>query len=519
MPRATLTIGQNLDGKVRVARYTGEGGIGSLYDGLMNSKPVTVQAAPGEFIKDPGAFLLFQREAQAAAALGNTHIAEVRATGRAPDGTIFIVTERLKGETLLQRGHVGPGRAAHIACQIADALAAAHGRGLLHRDLDPDLVFLVQNGTDPDFVKLLGFGWNRVLGDDPALRAHAQALGYLLPWWNAPELTRRLPGDPRSDLYSTGALLYTAATGRPPYGGTDINSLYQAIAGGRYAPARSIDPGVPPPLEQAIMIALAQDPAHRYPSAQHMIQTLAPFAQPAQVPALPEPKPARGGPDMEGVAAQMDEIEAKPQSKAIPIAVAGGIAVAVFTVLFAVRSGGTAKPTVGTTTDQPAAKPEATPDKPAPPPDKPAATPDKPAPPPDKPVAAAAPDAAPQVAATAAPDAAPKPAADTPKMTTLTFDVKPPDAVVAVNGKAVTGGTAQYQAGNYKVKVEVHAPGYLPHDEEVAVDKDATVAIELKKEVAATKPPPEKPTATPHKPPPTHEPPPRKPPKKPKIDL
>jgi len=271
-----------------------------------------------------------------------------------------------------------------------------------------------------------------------------------------------------------------------------VNALYRAIAGGRYPPARSVDPQIPPPLEQAMSYALVSDPAQRYPSAEHFIQTLAPLAQPASAAALAALETLRPGVEMEGVAAQMDELEARPQSKALPLAVAGAIAVGVFGVLLLVRSGSTpgpSKPTVGGG---------------------------------DTPVAAAGPDAASTAAAPSAPDGGPKVAsaapdaaatAEAPKMTTLKFDVKPPDARVAVNGKPVTGATTQVQTGDYKVKVEIRAPGYLPHEEEVGAAKDVTLTVELKKEVAATKPPADKPTQP-------KNPPPHKPPvHKPKIDL
>src|SRR5262249_25611426 len=194
--------------------------------------------------------------------------------------------------------------------------------------------------------------------------------------------------------------------------------------------------------------------------------------------------------------AEMDDLEPRPMSKALPVAVGGGLAVAVFGILLAVRSGDVpAKPPVGPT-DTPVEKPT----------DKPPAAAPAPAGAPKAVVTASAPDAAPkQVASAGAPDA-PKAAADTPKQTTLTFAVTPPDAVVKVNGKSVTGGKVSLQTGEYKVKVEVSAPGYLLHDEEVGMAKDATVTVELKKEVAATKPPPPQ---TPKQPkePPVHKPP------------
>jgi len=194
----------------------------------------------------------------------------------------------------------------------------------------------------------------------------------------------------------------------------------------------------------------------------------------------------------------MDETEDRQDrsgSKALPVAVGGGIAVLVFGVMLAVRTNGPApvKPPVATPTD----KVETPTDKPV-----------------DKPVVASATPDAPAAVAAAAPDAAPA-----AKMSTLTFDVKPADAKVTVNGKPLSGGKIQFQTGDYKVKVEVRAPGYQPHDEEISVAGDSTVAVELKKEVAATKPDTTKTTTPTKTPPPDRTPPVHKPPPKKKIDL
>jgi len=177
----------------------------------------------------------------------------------------------------------------------------------------------------------------------------------------------------------------------------------------------------------------------------------------------------------------MDDVEAKP-SRALPLAVMGGIAVAVFGILLVASGGKSKSPPVATNDTPPATdKPVATPptDKPT---DKPA---DKPA---DTPV----------VATNAAPDA-PKPA-EAPKTVTLTINAKPADAKVTVDGKPVTGGKIELPVSDTPVKVAASAIGYEPDEKQASVAKDGTVSFDLKKQVAAvpeTTKPTTKPTSTP----------------------
>ncbi len=190
----------------------------------------------------------------------------------------------------------------------------------------------------------------------------------------------------------------------------------------------------------------------------------------------------------------MEDVEAKP-SRALPLAVMGGIAVAVFGILL-VMSGSKGKSAPIATNDPPTSqppsdKPVATPptdkatDKPT---DKPADTPaDKPA---DKPVATNPPTDTPKTP-------------DTPKTATLTINVKPADAKVTVDGKPVTGGKIELPVSDTPVKVAASATGYEPDEKQASVAKDGTVTFDLKKQVAAvpdTTKPTTKPTSTPTKP-------------------
>ncbi len=547
----TLTAGDLLNGRYRVVRHSGDGGLGGIYEAdAGGGRRVSVEIAHPDMAIDPDALGRFYEEARVP---GGPHVAQVLDAGRAGDGSPYLVLEPLDGQTLAARlatlgGKMPAGRAAHIVKQVLEALGPLHRQGLVHRALAPEHIFLVELEGDPDYVKLLDFGFARLLGEDAAGRARTSILGYPLPHFLAPEQAQGRQPDHRADIYACGVLLYTMITGRLPYEGRDVPSLLQAAAAGRYQPPRAYASDLQPELEQAIGYAMALDPGHRYQSADHLMQTLAPLARPAAVAAggrertlLPSshetPPP---------LAVQMDEITPKSPSKVVPIAVGAGLAVAVLGVLLAVRS--PVSPTPQKDTGEVTAKPSDTTDtadrdeKPADTqPDTPreengekptvattTGTPSTPTEekPTTEPVAAATPDAAPATTATTTttttaaattttPDAAPAtttaaatggtPDAGTkttttttaaveptkPKPAILTFNVTPADATITVDGKPLTArpGKIALLPGGKPVKVSVSAPGYVAFEDQVSVKGDDTLDIQLKKQATATKPP------------------------------
>jgi len=499
MTMPSLPPGQVLDGKFRIVVQIAEGGLGHIFEAehLGTGKRVAVEVAPADLGKSADSLGRFLQEVKAASNLNQEHISVITDMGRTPGGGPFLVaSEAYRGHTLEARlaalgGRLTVGRAAHIVRQILEALGPAHRAGLIHRGLGLKSIFLTHRGTDPDFVKVLDFGWHRVLGDDGVARQGLVPLGVELPWYWSPEQARRTPLDHRSDIFAIGALLYRLVTGQFPFQGSDAATILGTVATGRYVPPRTVNPEVPPPVEQILQYALALDPQYRYQTAEHLAQMLAPMAQPIQAPPPPDPQPAAGAPPPPppgmgggGTAVEPDELPRRGRGKAVPLLVGGVVAVAVFGILMGVRG----RPRAATVdTPQTPTKEEKAP--PPPPPQKDDKAVVVTPPPPRKdvvpdaaPVAkAVVPDAAP-VAKAATPDAAPV----APKLATLLFSINPPEAAdsarIAVNGKPIEGTTVEIEKTD-QIKVDVRASGYQNYSKRIDVPGDGQIIIELKKVV------------------------------------
>jgi len=227
---------------------------------LDRSVAIKVLAEP--YNRDASFVRRFRREALAAARLNHPNIVQVFDSGSDRD-TQFIVMELVEGRTLSNRlqgeGSVAPHEAASIGADVARALAAAHERGVIHRDVKPGNVMLRHDG----FVKVVDFGIARASGT-PTITRSGAVLGsapYL-----SPEQAKGAPGDERSDVYALGCVLYHMLAGRPPFVADDpMAALYQHV-NEPPAPPSSIRP-VPADLEQIVLRCLEKDPSRRFGSA------------------------------------------------------------------------------------------------------------------------------------------------------------------------------------------------------------------------------------------------------------
>jgi eukaryotic-like serine/threonine-protein kinase len=251
----------------------GAGGMASVYRATdrVLGRTVAVKILAPHYADDPGFVARFRREARSAARLNHPAVVQVFDTG-ADGETQYIVMEFVDGRTLADvletQGPLEPERAAEVAAVLAEALAAAHAAGLVHRDVKPANVMITPSGD----VKMMDFGIARATSTE-TLTQTARVLGTAT--YLSPEQAVGNPVDARSDIYSLGVVLYEMLAGQPPFGGdSPIEVAAKHVEQDPLPPSRH-RPDVPAGLEAIAMRALAKDPSDRYQTALEMGSDLA----------------------------------------------------------------------------------------------------------------------------------------------------------------------------------------------------------------------------------------------------
>lgn len=278
---AAQLVGAVFNGRWRLTRLLGEGGMGAVYEaqGVRGEGTRALKVLHPEFIHEPQILERFLAEAETAKSLEHPNVARVFEYATAEDGSPYLVMELLQGNPLtswLDQGNpMPPQQAATIAEGILQALALAHARKVVHRDLKPDNLFLVPDGQGGNVVKVLDFGIAKVM-DAAGGMGNKTKTGVLLgtPGYMSPEQIRNSKGvDPRSDLWSVGIILYEMLTAKEPFPADNEFARLTAVL---------TDPIVP--IEQAapqlaswsgfFQRALAKELEQRFASAAEMSQAL-----------------------------------------------------------------------------------------------------------------------------------------------------------------------------------------------------------------------------------------------------
>jgi serine/threonine-protein kinase len=220
----------------------------------------------------------FEREVRSTAELVHPNTVRVFDYGVTEDGLWYYVMELLQGETIgdhVQRlGPLPPARAVHMVGQAARALAEAHERGIVHRDVKPENLFLTSLGGEHDFVKVIDFGIAKVASGDLKMTDTGSLLG--TPAYMSPEMAMGLSADARSDVYALGAVLYYLLSGKPPFEAENAGALIFAHVNQRVVPpSETLGRLLPPDVEGVVMRALEKDPQARYATAAEMALALA----------------------------------------------------------------------------------------------------------------------------------------------------------------------------------------------------------------------------------------------------
>ncbi len=271
--RALMRVGRVLGGRYELRNLLGCGSAGAVYSALdtAHDARVAVKMLHDGLARSPEHVARFEREARAASSIGHSSVVEVLDVGRDERGSLFMVLELLEGEALffaIEAGRLSTGDIVEIGRQLLGALAAAHARGIVHRDVKPENLFLTREPSGALRLKLLDFGIAKYLHGDGRSSVHTID-GMLIgtPHYMSPQACMGHEADAGADLWAAGAVLYHAFAGDPPFDDDNLGRLLTRIVSSRAPSLAEKRPDLPRSIVETIDRALDPDPSRRWRSA------------------------------------------------------------------------------------------------------------------------------------------------------------------------------------------------------------------------------------------------------------
>jgi serine/threonine protein kinase len=273
-------LGTVIDGRYRLEATLGRGGMGLVYRAthINLRKKVAVKILHPSLAASADVRNRFEREALAVGRIEHPNCVSTYDVGRLADGALYLAMELLEGKSLADvledEGQVAAGRALHILAHILRGLGHIHQAGLIHRDIKPENIYLIRQGNDEDFAKILDFGIAKAMrGElDDGVRLTQAGMAFGTPIYMAPEQALGNPMDGRADLYAAAVIAYEMLCGQPPFYSEDKLEVMSMHAGKPVPPMRArlmrgATP-VPSSLEKLIVRGLTKKPQDRYATAE-----------------------------------------------------------------------------------------------------------------------------------------------------------------------------------------------------------------------------------------------------------
>lgn len=290
-------IGQMISQRYRVVERLARGGMGEVYvaEHVEMQQLVAVKFLHRRYAHEESFATRFFNEARYAAQMTHPNAVALYDFGRLPDGTLFIVMEYVRGESLSRvvrtQGMIPVPMAIRVSTQIAEVLASAHEKKIIHRDVKPDNIMLVQGAGGRVSVKVLDFGIAKILDDDDGNHTEPGVM-FGTPEYMSPEQALGRPYDHRVDIYALGLVMYYMLAGAPPFSGTNKIAVLQAQVQQQAPPLdRTARQPIPRRLAQLIARCLEKDPARRFLTMVDVLQELDALQTTLDENAAPAPVP------------------------------------------------------------------------------------------------------------------------------------------------------------------------------------------------------------------------------------